>query len=573
MRKGSLLSAFSRKHRSTKEETSVVTWDQNAQAPVTFYSAFDQQFPQQEQQQPARGAHPLPSGRMPKLPGAPSQQRCVMDDRPQFSDRPGSRSSPGQAAPRPQLPSLHQNGIQPRNKRPTQQQQQQQQQLGQWPHLNSVPEPMPGIWSQLGPADGSQDSQASQSHNQSLDRSPAVNFESTGNHLMESYAQPDAYTGGTYAADADTTWPSFQMRHAGNHSGTPENRSYPTALLTEESPDAGETLDPWTGLLQHDQAPQQGLQRGPGSGINWGLDRDSVSLAASASQNAASSHRASQRTSAGPLRGPSSPKPSWATPGQPSRTSTPQSATRTMSRTMSHTMSHSRPAGRGRDSPDGLPMEWAHPAQGRTAVNDRSADRGSETGAGSTVGWGDSMVGLGLGQREQTGSSGNVEAQRVQDGLSWAQQHAPPASRIPRIPPRAAQGAQPRDAMGEQRLGTASRAAFRGGRTGHGAHQRSHQRKPSQQLYREQEAIGNCQQNVGIRDLDAAMGDACGGLDALDASMAGASLFIAANASAGQAGMSLQWNLPQPIPRQLPKPIRAASTAADAASVPSPINR
>ena len=310
MRKGSLLATFTRKKRSTKEDMSPA-WDQNESLPEEFQSLQDHY--QQQQQNGCQG-HMFLGTKMPRLPGS---HASIGRNRPQVS------AARGRAEHTPSLVRLPSLQVQPAQQDFGHAAQYQQthpdydteQASDQWPHLNAVPNPMAGIWPTLEPAVGIPEPGASQQLDK-LQQCPTstMPLPAHANPLMDSYIHPDEYAGGTYEG-----WPAsnHHQPHQGLRHFSQVNNDPPGQYLGPDqmsargrvdpgmSQDAGravfdqqDRLDPWTGLLQSTQQhPIASPLRTTRSGINWGLDRDSLSLAASASQHAASSHGASQRTS------------------------------------------------------------------------------------------------------------------------------------------------------------------------------------------------------------------------------------------------------------------------------------
>lgn len=298
MRKGSLLATFTRKKRSTKEDTSP-TWHQNESLPEEFQSLQDHY---QQQQQTSRQGHMFGQTKMPRLPGSHSN---TGRNRPQMS-APRSRADSTPSLVR--LPSLQVQHAQPDFSHPAQYQQAHLRQdagheLDQWPHLNAVPEPMPGVWPTLDQGLRVPDPGAGQQFNHLQQFPPsATPLQAHTNPLMDSYIQPDEYAGGTYEG-----WPAsynHQPHQDADHDSTSQ-QPLPDQMSGRVDANQGralfgqqDRLDPWTGLLESaQQHPVASPLRTARSGINWGLDRDSLSLAASASKHAASSRGASQRTS------------------------------------------------------------------------------------------------------------------------------------------------------------------------------------------------------------------------------------------------------------------------------------
>lgn len=247
--------------------------------------------------------------KMPRLPGSHSN---IGRNRPQMS-APRSRADSTPSLVR--LPSLQVQHAQPDFSHPAQYQQAHPDrdtgaESDQWPHLNAVPEPMPGVWPTLNQAVILDPGAGQQlSHLQQFPPS-ATPLQAHTNPLMDSYIQPDEYAGGTYEG-----WPASYNHQPHQDSGqfpyadhdSTSQQPLPDQMSGRVDPNQGralfgqqDRLDPWTGLLQSaQQHPVASPLRTARSGINWGLDRDSLSLAASASasQHAASSRGTSQRAS------------------------------------------------------------------------------------------------------------------------------------------------------------------------------------------------------------------------------------------------------------------------------------
>ena len=298
-------------------------WDQNDSLPEEFQSLQDHYLQQQQQQQQdGQQGHSAAGRRMPRLPGAPFQSNATNKNNKQPSS--ATRHRADQAPSLLYLPSLqaqqahvnfnqaarYQQGYPERNVSDDD---------DQWPHLNAVPSPLPGVWPNLGPSVVGQNFPTIGPSSQ-FQNVPSCHYTSTlpphANPLMDSYVQPDASAGCTYEG-----WPSFPDYHQAQQSletdlqadsafsPRPEPSTYRVSGRDWLDPGKGQgsgggsfdqedRLDPWTGLLQPTQSHAATPPlRATGSGITWGLDRDSLSLAAYASQTAGSSRGASHRAS------------------------------------------------------------------------------------------------------------------------------------------------------------------------------------------------------------------------------------------------------------------------------------
>ncbi|KAK9842919.1 hypothetical protein WJX74_004434 [Apatococcus lobatus] len=536
MRKGSLLATFTRRKRSTKEDMSSA-WDQNESLPEEFQSLQDHYQQQQQQQQHEQQTTNSDGIKMPKLPGAPSQSSSGKIKQ-QFPGRSASRSRTKQTPSLFRLPSLQgpqaESGFSQSGR--YQQAYSENDVLDnedQWPHLNAVPYPMPGVWPNLN-LNPTQKPHAMQPPDD-FRTLPSYQYTTPlpphANPLMDSYVQPDAYAGGTHEAwplsachQAQQPFPQARSNFSSQAEPAPYQTPATNGLDLGLSQGAGQgffgqqdRLDPWTGLLQSSQQQAAGSPlRTTGSGINWGMDRDSLSLAASASQKAFS-HGIAQRVSHAPSQLEGS--------AQMSR-STTRPAYRASQRCRS---------GGSSETPDGLPLGWGDsaavpataPQSGQSnTVQHRRTPSSTFTG-GQSRQQQQQQQHRPHAQPPQLESDWQIEAQRVQNGLTWAQQQVA-GSRQHKSQ------ATPRHASREQRYqGGHLQEVLEGGhgllgdspRSDTGIHLRQHN-VPSDQSF--------------------------GGLDA---SMGGESLLIAAGSQPArrQDSVSLQWQLPQQPPRHIPK--------------------
>ncbi len=553
MRKGSLLSAFSRKKRSTKEDLDAA-WDQNNQIPEYFPSARGRHTATQQQNYQDRAN--APSTRMPKLPGAPNRGRAPASTQ-QFAEQPTSKRKAEPAAGGWRLPALHagppyaQNTIQLQSD--WQGMDSLEDQQNTWSDVTSVPHPMPGVWPHLGPTAGSQDFSPQQHADFSVYPTQSMPGEgytlpSHANPLQDSYARTDAFAGGTYSA-----WPAYQAsqpaadlvtdshsqdnprphRNAGYNDGAGYNDAGNYSAQDERALGPNETLDPWTGLLQRPRQPLgPALRKGPGSGINWGLDQDSMSLAASASasrnhhdSHAASSDRGSQRRSG------TSTQRSGATP-----------TIHTSSRMDLGRMDATNDGFvNGTEDLPAMPQGWAETSQQHPSARQRSSseayfqepmmDAGTPADNSVPAIWASEDQSFGSLQPQDARSERQVEAQRVHEGLSWAtQKMAAPA------------GAQSPAQQESRQQQTNIQAVRSSANRGYG--------NPMTERNGNGDRSGGIQSARGI-----------GSPGGVDASMGGESMFIAATVPR-QDSVSLQWNLPRRPQQKLPQQLQPGGQAS-----------